>query len=175
MNENWKKVIGYEDLFLISDHGNLFSLRTNKILTSSISKTGYVLISTKIGGRNGTNKCFRLHREVAKCFVENVNNFIEVNHIDGNKINNHYSNLEWVTPKENMQHALRNGLMEHNIVSKKKASYNSRALLEEDVEYIRKNYIKSDKNFGSRALGRKYGVDKNRILEIVKFITYKYF
>lgn len=171
----WIPVVNYEHLFLVSEYGEFFSKRTNKILKPSLAKSGYLLLSTKIGGRTGKNKCFRIHREVAKCFIPNKYNLPEVNHIDGNKQNNHYSNLEWVSPKENIQHAINNGLMDNNIIAKATASYNSRLLSQQDIELIRKNYIKGDRNFGSRALARKYNVDKNRILEIVNFITYKYF
>ena len=53
----------------------------------------------------------KVHRVVAQCFIPNPMRLPQVNHIDGNKLNNNASNLEWVTQSENIQHAYDNGLM----------------------------------------------------------------
>ena len=60
-----------------------------------------------------------LHRIIAECFCEKRNTANEVNHIDGIKTNNHYSNLEWVTREENLKHAYENGLMPNDATPKK--------------------------------------------------------
>jgi len=105
MEEVFKDVVGFEDYFQISNLGNIFSKRSNRVLKTHITKRGYVSLATKIGGRQGTNHCFRVHRLVAEAFLPNPENKPEVNHIDGIKTNNKISNLEWVTAEENMNHA----------------------------------------------------------------------
>ena len=60
--------------------------------------------------KNGKYKSICIHRLVGIYFVENNNGFNVLNHIDGNKHNNHYTNLEWVTRSENIKHAFNNGL-----------------------------------------------------------------
>jgi hypothetical protein len=72
-------------------------------------KQGYLRITLN---DNKIRKCFKIHRLVSLAFLPNPENKAEVNHIDSRKDNNHISNLEWVTPKENMAHAKREGLMD---------------------------------------------------------------
>lgn len=64
---------------------------------------GYMYVRT-------SNKNLQVHRLVASAFVPNPDNKPYVNHKDGDKTNNHYKNLEWVTAKENAQHAIKSGL-----------------------------------------------------------------
>lgn len=75
-----------------------------KEITPSLNrKRGYMYVRT-------SNKNLQVHRLVASAFVPNTDNKQYVNHVDGNKQNNHHTNLEWVTAKENAQHAIKNGL-----------------------------------------------------------------
>lgn len=149
-----KDVIGYEDLFSITEDGKLWSKRTKRFLKQNISKTGYWQVSTKIGGRGGTNKCFKIHRLVCEAYHKNPEDKPFVNHKDGNKLNNLVSNLEWCTQSENMIHAYETGLAS---MDKGVLSVNS-SLTQEQVDYIRRVYIPRDKVFGCRALANKFGV-----------------
>lgn len=110
------KSIGIDGLtdFYITENAIVVSLKTNRILKQTIGKTGYYTIATYPFGRNSKSVCFKIHRLVAKAFIDNPHNKPFVNHIDGNKLNNHVSNLEWVTNKENSQHAIENNLCDAN-------------------------------------------------------------
>lgn len=86
--------------YLVTDHGRVYSFFKNRFLESFTNKQGYMKVS--LGGDN--KRAFRVHRLVAMCFIPNrAKTRTQVNHIDHNKLNNHYSNLEWVTPAENIQ------------------------------------------------------------------------
>ena len=164
-DEIWKDVVGYEYLFSVSTKGQIFSKRTDKVLKQNPVSTGYNACMTRIGGRKGTCVCLRAHREVAKAFIPNPNKLHQVNHIDGNKLNNNVENLEWVTPRENVIHALMLGLSTTEHLKDSNKSF--RKLTEEDVKYVKTYYKPFDRNFGARALARNYGVCKETILSIV--------
>jgi hypothetical protein len=101
--ENWKTLLENSN-YEISDNGN-FRNKKGKVLRLNINARGYLYcnISTK-----GKVTKVKIHILVAKYFVENINNKETVNHIDGSKLNNHFSNLEWLTRKENIQHYFKN-------------------------------------------------------------------
>lgn len=154
--EIWKDMVGYEKYFKVSNLGNVYSKRTNKILKLTKSRTGYLCFSTRLGGRRESKAVlFRVHREVAKAFIpvpdnligyENSNYYgiIPVNHIDGNKLNNGVSNLEWVTHKENTQHAIETGLISRE-----------EKLTQEQIDYIIENYDPNNKKvYGESALSK---------------------
>lgn len=105
--EIFKKII-YNGYYEISNFGNV---KSNKKTTEKILKNktvnGYKYISFKVEGKI---KNFYIHRLVAIHFIPNPKNKLQVNHIDGNKSNNHINNLEWCTPRENSQHSYDIGL-----------------------------------------------------------------
>ena len=97
----------------ITKDGRIISLKHNKRreIKGYIDKYGYrrVLIY-----ENGKRKKYFVHRLVAEKYIPNLNNLPQVNHKDGNKLNNCIDNLEWVTPKENIGHAIKNGFRKAN-------------------------------------------------------------
>jgi len=119
MEEIWKSIIGYEGYYKVSNIGNVRSL--DRVIINSkgisfrkkgknIAKTdnghGYKIASLSKDGR----KNMYVHRLVAIHFLDNKDNHIEVNHIDGNKSNNMAQNLEWCDRSKNMKHAYSTGL-----------------------------------------------------------------
>lgn len=111
MTEVWKKIDGTGGMIEVSNLGRVRSLlRVSKtILKMQRDSKGYLRIRVTINRQKLT---FKVHREVAKAFIPNPENKPQVNHIDGNKENNAIENLEWVTNKENAQHAFATGLFD---------------------------------------------------------------
>jgi hypothetical protein len=102
-----------------------------------------------------------LHRLVALAYIENPNEFKEVNHKDGNRLNNSYVNLEWVTRSENQLHAYRNGLQ------KKKATHFKLSLT--DAEFIRSN----PDSLSPKELSNIFDVDITTIYNVINEVTRK--
>lgn len=102
MNETWKEIPEYRGYYEASDKGRIKSTRNNKILAQTVQNNGYMMVSLSVGG---VHKMRTVHRLIAGAFLENPNNYRDVNHIDGNKTNNNLQNLEWVTHSENIKHA----------------------------------------------------------------------
>lgn len=104
----FKHIYGFEGLYSITPFGVVKSLKAGKVKKHIISPKGYVRISLY---RDSKQHVFFLHRVVAMMFLgEMPTPLHQVNHKDGNKKNNHFSNLEWVTCSENQIHAIETGL-----------------------------------------------------------------
>ena len=114
MIEVWKDIKNYKNTYQVSNLGNIKSLnrlhgtsgkiiKKEKILKPTKNKNGYY--SVKLRG-----KPFKVHRLVLETFNSIDDNKLEINHIDSNKANNKLENLEWVTHKQNMEHASINKL-----------------------------------------------------------------
>lgn len=100
------KIYSEEWPFEVNEEGVVRNRFTGHIYSPSIRK-GYLRIGISYRGKK---RDFNIHRLVAICFVPNPDNKPQVNHRDGNKLNNHASNLEWVTTQENRAHAFDTGL-----------------------------------------------------------------
>lgn len=110
--EEWRPVIGYIGLYEVSNLGRVRSLprRGTKggilvIDTSNSKHYAHVVLA-----KNSKLHTTSLHKIVAEAWVPNPENKPQVNHIDGDKLNNKAENLEWVTNLENRRHAIKTGL-----------------------------------------------------------------
>lgn len=174
--EIWKDVVGFENIYLISNLGNVKSLARkvakiqpngdiyihqikDHILKGEIGKDGY----KKVLLGNGINykKHFFIHRLIAEAFISKVEGKNIINHIDGNKANNKINNLEWCTYSENNKHAYDTGL------NPKGENHGMNKFSKKTILEIRKIYVNGSREFGSRSLARKFKMSKTNVLHIV--------
>lgn len=140
-NQSWKDIKGFEGVYQISNSGIVRSLdrylpykqgtKFNKgsVRLQAKNNCGYLRVGLS---KNKKQKHFIVHRLVAQAFIPNPNNLPQVNHIDGDKTNNHVNNLEWSSGQYNIDHSIATGLRDL------KGSNNSQSkLTEEDVRKIR--------------------------------------
>lgn len=102
-----KEIIGYEGLYFITHSGEVVSTKTGKMSTYTLN-SGYQAVKLV---KNGVRKSFTIHRLVARHFCEGYAEDKVVDHIDGNRYNNHYLNLRWVNQKENVANQISRGTL----------------------------------------------------------------
>ncbi len=165
---------GYEGYYQVSNYGKVISLyrvikeKTGKtqalkgrILKLRINPGGYYYVGL---GKNGSKATFAIHQLVAQAFISNPNNKKTVNHIDGNKLNNSVTNLEWSTYSENLEHAYKTGLR-RAVKSSEVASKNyKRKLTEQQVREIKR--LLAAGNLTHKEIATKFGVARSTITEI---------
>lgn len=111
-SEVWKDIKDYEGIYQVSNLGNVKCLgnefsRKERFLKLSPQSKGYLTVVLQ---KNATRKMVLVHRIVAEYFVDNAESKVQVNHINGIKTDNRVENLEWVSHRENLNHAIKNNL-----------------------------------------------------------------
>lgn len=104
-NEQFLPIKNYEDRYLISNQGNVWSILNKKFLKPQKTRDGYFTVDLC---RDGTDKIVKVHRLVAEAFIPNPNNLPTVNHLDEDKTNNKVDNLEWCSVKDNNNYGSHN-------------------------------------------------------------------
>lgn len=142
-NEMWKPIPKFEGLYEVSNLGRVKALKRRKncnrgfgwikehIMKQTTANSQYYRVP--LTNKEHIKKYYLVHRLVAIAFIENKENKPEVNHIDGNKLNNNVNNLEWCDRQYNIKHAYKIGL---NPSKKKMIEYIDS--LEERIEKLEK-------------------------------------
>lgn len=93
-DEQWLPIKGYEDTYQISNYGNVYSNVSRRLLKLTLNSQGYLQVGLTL---NGKTKIHNSHRLVAIHFLDNYDNSKRVTHLDGDKLNNKYTNLAWAS------------------------------------------------------------------------------
>jgi hypothetical protein len=169
--EIWKPIIGYEGFYSISNFGRVRrdcggAANTHAGFMRKGNKSNrYVEINLS---KYGVSKKYRTHALVAIHFIGPRPVGMEINHIDGNKYNNFVKNLEYVSPKENMAHAQKSGLLRCAFGEKQGSS----KLKENEVNEIRIKYKLG--NYTQKLLAKEYGISSANIRHIVGNRSWKH-
>lgn len=154
-----------------------FILEPEREMSYTVNNRGYQTVVIR-------RKTHMIHRLVAQAFIPNPDNKPCVNHIDGNKLNNHVSNLEWCSIQENNLHARQTGLHKqavgHKIqyqsdATKSKALANLKdksKLSPDQVRYVRQVFVPRSKDFSATALAKQFGTSVAAMCKIVSGKSY---
>jgi hypothetical protein len=144
-----KDVINYPN-YMLTEDGKIWSKNRNRFLIGGLDEYGYhQWVACNEEGR----RTLKVHREVAKLYCSNPNNYNIVNHVDGVKLHNNFENLEWCTISHNTKEAYRLGFLtqvgEHN---------NSCKYNDDVVKMVIDNYQGQSIAEYARQLGMNYAV-----------------
>lgn len=170
VGERWKDIPGYEGYYKISDFGRVKSLQRKvpfkgrtltvraRVRKLQYDSDGYIIL---VLSKHNSTKTIKVHRVVATVFKTNKRNLPIVNHLDGNKSNNYYKNLQWATESDNQQHALELGL---------RTSFSNSKFSAADIAYIR-NSVKG--GVKQKQIAKEFKTTPSTICYIVNYKTFK--
>lgn len=165
MEEKWKDY-SYGNLkYRVSNYGRVIGLGRNRELKHRLDGDGY--LSVTVGDMENRTR-MRVHRIVASLFVDNPNQFNEVNHIDRNRANPRADNLEWTTHKENIAHSHQQGAYKEIGRGENNPKHK---LTETQVREIRRLYSEGTTQ---KELANRFKVGWSTIHNIVHNLTWKH-
>lgn len=159
--KEWRDISGYENKYRVSTDGEVLSLNYKnrfsgpKLMSGQITRKGYLRVILSL---NRVPKLLSVHRLVAIAFIPNPENLPQVNHKDGNKLNNSVENLEWISNENNIKHAHENNLRANSY--RKGELHPGARLTEDDVRQIRST------PGTHKSVGEKFGIDFTTVSKI---------
>ncbi|MBR9700407.1 hypothetical protein GOV11_00910 [Candidatus Woesearchaeota archaeon] len=163
IDEAWKKVEGFEN-YEVSNRGSIRNKLTKKILSPGNDGRGYLLIS--LYSDSCEKKTQKVHRIVAKAFVEGYEEGLDVNHLDCDRKNNGSDNLAWCTRRENIRYGIKCG--NYNQTGSRN---NFSKLTESNVVEIKR---KIEKGELTKSIAKQFDVCMGTIYSIKKGDTWKH-
>lgn len=154
-----KHIEGYVNNYVFYEDGRVWSMATKRFLTPHFQGSGYLFVTLFADGKR---KQQYIHRLVAQAFIPNEENKSDVNHIDGNKVNNHRSNLEWTTRSENLIHAHKKGFLNQSRTGIPRMG----------KEQAQEIYNLKGKMSGAK-IAEKFNVGKSTVYDILNGVTWK--
>lgn len=170
------KAIPNYSRYAVDIFGNIYSLNYNKTKNIKIMKqrkNRYGYMQIQLFDDSKKSKLLSVHRLVAISFIPFIKGKEYVNHIDGNKSNNHVDNLEWCNLSENTKHSyntIKTQSYNRLLVISKEAAKRLRKFTQEEVDSIRKKHSIQQLSF--RKLAKEYNCGKTVIERIVNHVTY---
>lgn len=154
-----KPILGYDELYAVTEEGRVYSNITRKYLKPLLLKTGYLQVKLT---KNKKHKSLMVHRLVAEAFLGKGGN-LQVNHLNGIKTDNHFKNLEWCTAKQNTQHAINTGLNKEYGEGNGNSKLTSKQVSE----------IRNIKGKSFTEIGKIFGISRTQVTNIVKHFQWK--
>lgn len=163
--EEWRDVIGYVGRYQVSSRGNVFSMKSDKVLSPAPNSKGYLCVSLYDGSSPKRPRSYCVHDLVAVAFLGPKPQGYQVDHGEYGKRCNSVDNLEYVTGKENMRRAALAGL----INTQHGAAHMNAKLSWDDVAEIRRRGSTESR----AALAKEFGVAPDTIRDVIRMRTYK--
>ena len=156
----WRPIIvaGIKTNYEVNNYGMIRNSMTQKVLSPFIDNDGYYRNAISVRGISYKQA---VHRFVAQAFIPNPENKPQVNHIDGDKSHNEYSNLEWVTCSENVIHAWKIGLNKSRLGSDSPLSHYTDKQIHSVCKLL-------EKFLSNKEISKITGVDRKYITDIKK-------